>query len=121
MLSEAVVYEFCASGALDRSIVHVREALAERCQRLADGIVEALPESSVVAPDGGYFLWVELPEARLDEAHRRSRRARRRGGHGDDFVVDGRSGALRLSYAPVTPAEIDAALERLAAAAASLG
>ena len=62
MLSAAVVYEFCASGAIDRSVAHVREALAERCQRLADGLVEALPESSVVAPDGGYFLWVELPE-----------------------------------------------------------
>ncbi len=122
MLSEAVVYEFCASGGLDRSVAHVREALAERCQRLADGIVEALPESSVVAPDGGYFLWVELPE-RLDSTKLTAAAAEHGVAvvDGDDFVVDGRSGALRLSYAPVTPAEIDAALERLAAAAASLG
>jgi 2-aminoadipate transaminase len=39
---------------------------------------------------------------------------------GDDFVIDGGSGALRLSFAPVTPEEIDEAVSRLAAALASL-
>jgi DNA-binding transcriptional MocR family regulator len=39
---------------------------------------------------------------------------------GDDFVTEGRSGAIRLSFAPVTPAQIDEAIPRLAAAVASL-
>ncbi|MGD0198759.1 MAG: PLP-dependent aminotransferase family protein [Solirubrobacteraceae bacterium] len=121
MVSEAIVYEFASSGALEHSIARVREALAERCTRLVDGLAEALPQASVVAPDGGYFLWVELGGG-IDSTEF----VAAAGEHGvaivdgDDFLSEGRSGAVRLSYAPVTPAEIDIALERLAAAADSL-
>ena len=46
-----------------RSIEHVKRALRER----RDALIEALhryvgPDASFVAPEGGYFLWVELPE-----------------------------------------------------------
>jgi 2-aminoadipate transaminase len=121
MVSEAIVYEFCVSGALERSSARVRDALAERCDRLAGALAEALPGARFVTPDGGYFLWVELPDG-LDSAKLVAAAAERGVAmiDGDDFVVDGRSGAIRLSFAPVTPAEIDEAAERIAAAAASL-
>jgi DNA-binding transcriptional MocR family regulator len=122
MVSGAIVYEFAMSGALDRSITRARAALAERCQRLADGILEALPQARLVAPDGGYFLWVELPEG-VDSTKLTAAAAEHGVAivDGDDFLADGRSGAVRLSFAPVTPEEIDTAVGRLAAAVASLG
>ena len=61
MVDAAIVYEFCRSGALERSIETVREALAERADTLAQALREQLPDASFVVPDGGYFLWVELP------------------------------------------------------------
>ena len=121
MVSAAIVYEFCSSGALERSSANVRDALEERCGRLASALTRDLPQARFVAPDGGYFLWVELPDG-VDSTTLVNAAA----DHGvlivdgDDFVTEGRSGAIRLSFAPVTPAQIDEAIPRLAAAVASL-
>jgi DNA-binding transcriptional MocR family regulator len=121
MVSEAITYEFCTSGALERSSARVRDALAERCERLAGGLSDALPETRFTAPDGGYFLWLELGEG-IDSTKLVAVAA----AHGvaivdgNDFVLDGGSGAVRLSFAPVTPAEIDEAVARLASAVAAL-
>ncbi len=121
MVAAAIVYEFCSSGSLERSSARVREALAERCDRLAGALSEALPQARFTAPDGGYFLWVELGEE-IDTAKLVAAAAEHGVAvvDGDDFVVEGRSGAIRLSFAPVTPAEIDEAVTRLAAAIDSL-
>lgn len=120
-VSAAIVYEFCTSGALERSSARVRDALEARCQRLAAALARELPATRFVAPDGGYFLWVELPEG-VDSTKLVSAAAEHGVAvvDGDDFVADGRSGAIRLSFAPVTPAQIDEAIPRLAAALASL-
>jgi DNA-binding transcriptional MocR family regulator len=60
MVSQAIVHQFCASGAIDRSIKTVRDALGERVQALADALRTHLPQARFNQPDGGYFLWVEL-------------------------------------------------------------
>ena len=39
---------------------------------------------------------------------------------GDDFVLDGASGAIRIAYSGVTPEEIREGVSRLAAALASV-
>jgi DNA-binding transcriptional MocR family regulator len=121
MVAEAIVYEFCTSGALERSSARVRDALAERCDRLVSALTESLPQARFVAPDGGYFLWVELGDG-IDTTKLVAAAAEQGVAvvDGDDFVVEGRSGAIRLSFAPVTPAEIDEAITRLAGALASL-
>jgi len=121
MVSEAITYEFCVSGALERSKTVVRDALAARCERLANGLAQALPQTRFTAPDGGYFLWLELDG--IDSAKLVAAAAERGVAviDGDDFIADGRSGAIRLSFAPVTPAEIDEAIVRLAGAVDSLG
>jgi DNA-binding transcriptional MocR family regulator len=121
MVGAAIVYEFCSSGALERSSARVRDALEERCERLADALARELPYARFTAPDGGYFLWVELPEG-VDSTDLVKSAAELGVAivDGDDFIADGRSGAVRLSFAPVTPAQIDEAVPRLAAAVASL-
>ncbi len=61
MVSESIVYEFCASGAITRSIETVRTALAERARTLGEALRRELAEAEFVAPQGGYFMWVTLP------------------------------------------------------------
>jgi DNA-binding transcriptional MocR family regulator len=117
MVDAAIVYEFCASGALERSIERVRGALEQRADALAGALRAQIPGASFVAPDGGYFLWVKLPGG-LDPAAV-LRAAAERGlalVSGDDFVIDGGSGAVRLAFSGVTPEEIREGVTRLAAA-----
>jgi DNA-binding transcriptional MocR family regulator len=122
MVSQAIVNQFCRSGAIDRSIETVREALRERAQTLCQALAEHLPEARFVAPQGGYFLWIDLPPgsdvAAMFEA------AAARGVQfvkGTDFVLDGGESSLRLAFSGVTPAEIEEGVKRLADAYAEAG
>ncbi|MEU5563218.1 PLP-dependent aminotransferase family protein [Micromonospora musae] len=117
MVSEAIVYQFCVSGEIDRSIETVRAALGERARVLAESLRRHLPEARFVEPDGGYFLWVELPEDVLVE--RVAPAAAERGVavvKGSDFVLDGGRHALRLAFSAVTVDKIDEGVRRLAEA-----
>jgi len=117
MVDAAIVYEFCVSGAIDRSIERVRIALEQRAGTLAQALNEQIPGASFVLPDGGYFLWVKLPEGVEPAAVLKAAGERRLAlVSGDDFVLDGGSGAVRLAFAGVTPDEIREGVTRLAAA-----
>jgi DNA-binding transcriptional MocR family regulator len=121
MVDAAIVYEFCASGAIDRSIETVRSALGERAEALASALRRELPEAEFVAPEGGYFMWVTLPVG--TDAHALLRAASERGVSfvkGTDFVLEGGENTLRLAYSGVTPEQIDEGIARLAAAFRSL-
>ncbi len=117
MVAQGIVHEFVVSGALERSIEKVREALRERAQTLCAALERELPEARFVKPSGGYFLWVDLPRGTdvgaLFEA------AAERGllfVKGSDFVLDGADSSLRLAYSGVTPDEIEEGVGRLAEA-----
>ena len=121
MVSQAIVYEFCASGAIERSIATVKAALAERAGTLAQALDRELPEARFVAPEGGYFMWVTLPEGTDVAALHRA--AGERGVafvKGTDFVLQGGENTLRLAYSGVTPEQIDEGITRLAGAYRSL-
>ncbi len=122
MVSQAIVNQFCRSGRIDQSIETVREALRERAQTLGRALSEHLPEASFVAPQGGYFVWVDLPDgtdvnALFDAAAARGVQFVR----GSDFLLDGGESSLRLAYSGVTPAEIEEGVRRLADAYAEVG
>src|SRR3954453_6129008 len=55
MVSESIVNEFCRSGAIERSVETVKEALRERLGRLSDALQRELPDAKFSAPAGGYF------------------------------------------------------------------
>jgi 2-aminoadipate transaminase len=121
MVAQAIVYEFCASGAIERSIETVRAALAERARTLAGALASELPEAEFVLPEGGYFLWVTLP--RGSDVVALQRAASELGVSfvkGSDFMLEGGDNALRLAYAGVTPAQIEDGVRRLASAYRSL-
>ena len=116
MVSQAIVAEFCHSGAIDNSIATVKTALQERRDRTADALERDFGgDARFVKPEGGYFIWVDLPEgtdgAALDE------RARERGVifvKGTDFLLEGGDSSLRIAYSGVKPDEIDEGVSRLA-------
>jgi DNA-binding transcriptional MocR family regulator len=122
MVAQSIVNEFCRSGGLETSIETVKKALSERLDRLAAALRRDLPDAVFEPPEGGYFMWVELPEdvsvAELETA------AKERGVifvKGTDFLLEGGENTLRLAYSGVTPAQIDEGVSRLAEAARSIG
>jgi DNA-binding transcriptional MocR family regulator len=121
MVAQAIVYEFCQSGALERSIATVKDALRERARTLCDALRQQLPDARFVDPEGGYFLWLEMPRGTDVNALFEAAAARDvQFVKGSDFVLEGAESSLRLAYAGVTPAEIDEGVGRLAEAYAEL-
>jgi 2-aminoadipate transaminase len=115
MIAQWIVFEFCRVGALERSIETVKAALRERAQTLCDALRRELPDASFVAPEGGYFLWADLP--RGTDVGALFAAAAERGVQfvkGSDFVLEGADSSLRLAYSGVTPAEIEDGVKRLA-------
>jgi 2-aminoadipate transaminase len=121
MVSQAIVYEFCASGALERSIETVKTALTKRLRTLELALRRELPEAEFLAPEGGYFMWVTLPRG-TDVAALFKAAAERDVAFvkGSDFLMEGGENTLRLAYSGVTPEEIDEGVSRLADAYRSL-
>ncbi len=115
MVAQGIVHEFCASGALERSIETVKSALRERVERLAAALERDLPDARFTPPEGGYFMWVDLPEgtdvdALFDAAAERGVAFVK----GSDFMVQGGESSLRLAYSGVTADQIEEGVTRLA-------
>ena len=122
MVAQSIVNQFCRSGRIESAVETVKTALRERRDAVVSALQEHLPEARFQAPQGGYFMWVELPEevdvAELETA------AKERGVifvKGTDFLLDGGENTLRLAYSGVTPDEIGEGISRLADAVRSLG
>jgi 2-aminoadipate transaminase len=115
MVAQSIVYEFCVSGAIERSIETVKRALGERAETLANALRRELPEAEFVVPQGGYFMWVTLPTG--TDVHALLHAAAERGVSfvkGTDFLLEGGENTLRLAYSGVTPEQIETGVERLA-------
>jgi len=121
MVAQGIVYQFCISGDIERSIQTVREALAERARLLAAELRAQIPGVRFTEPDGGYFLWVDLPED--VEVDKVLPAAAERGVavvKGSDFLLQGGEHSLRLAYSAVTTDQIPEGVRRLAAAIAAV-
>lgn len=119
--AQAVVYEYCSSGLMDAALAKTRSALQSRMQRLADCLRGQLPQARFEEPEGGYFLWVKLPDgtdvARLQEL------AMAEGVEfigAESFASAPAGPGLRLAYAGLNTDEIDEGVNRLAKAYRSL-
>ena len=117
MVAQGIVNQFARSGAIAQSIETVKDALRERVDTLAAALERELPDARFVKPEGGYFMWVELPrgtdvDALFDAAADRGVQFVK----GSDFVLEGYESSLRLAYSGVTPAEIEEGISRLAQA-----
>jgi len=119
LLSQATVYEFLRRGALDRNLQLVRSLLKARRDALLQALEEHLEGSGARwnRPEGGYFLWLELPGSA--DAVTLLAAAERQGVSfvpGPDFFPRGGGGrsAARLAFSFASPAQLGEAVSRLA-------
>ncbi|HMJ02382.1 MAG TPA: PLP-dependent aminotransferase family protein [Conexibacter sp.] len=121
MVAQSIVNEFCRGGAFETSIATVKAALGERASALCAALRRELPEARFVEPEGGYFLWVELPEGTDGDALFTA--AAERGVQivkGTDFLLEGGENACRLAYSGVSVPQIEEGVGRLADAYRSI-
>lgn len=113
LLAQATVHEFVSRGSFEPHLVRLREGLKLR----RDAMLAALEKHFVGAtwsrPEGGLFVWLELPG--FPDGREVLKRAQ------GVTAVDGTrfgavSSALRLSFGFAAPDEIEAGIERIAAA-----
>jgi len=115
MVAQGIVNQFCRSGALDRSIETVKEALRDRAAVLCAALERELPDARFVEPEGGYFMWVELPPGTDVNALFAAAAARDvQFVKGVDFMLEGGESSLRLAYSGVTVTQIEAGVALLA-------
>ena len=115
MVAQSIVAEFCRSGAIDGSIETVKNALRERRDATADALERHIPDATFVKPQGGYFLWVDLPEG--SDVAALEAGAQDRGVvfvKGSDFLIEGGDSSLRIAYSAVPPDQIEEGIARVA-------
>ena len=118
MVAEAITHQFCVSGDIERSITTVSAVLGERSHLLAEGLRKHVPDATFVEPDGGYFLWVELPDD-VDTTKLEQIAAQDFGVavvKGSDFLLEGGKHSVRLAFSAVLTDQVDEGVSRLAAA-----
>lgn len=121
-LLQMVLYRFVSSPAFEEHLERIRATYASQ----RDAMVAALrrhlpPEIGIRSPEGGMFLWVELPEE--ISADSLFERAIRRGVAfvpGRHFYEAGGTNALRLNFSNVSVEQIEEGIGRLADAFAEL-
>jgi 2-aminoadipate transaminase len=122
-LTQATVHEFVRRGSFEPNVERVSGLLKARRDAMVSALEEHLPDAPRSRPEGGYFLWLDLPDG-VDSAALLER-ATSDGVTfvaGRDFFPRGGGGeaSLRLAYSFVSPAEISDGIGRLAACAASV-
>jgi DNA-binding transcriptional MocR family regulator len=114
LLSQATVYEFLRRGAFEPNLERVRGLLRERRDAMVSALERHFPEAEWTVPEGGYFLWVELPEG-VATADLHPEGVTFVPGS-DFFCGPGGDSAVRLAFSYESPAAIEEAVRRLASA-----
>ncbi len=117
LLAEATVYEFVRRGAFEPNVQRVSSLLRGRRDAMLESLETELGGRATWSrPEGGYFLWLDLP---VDAAELLAR-AEAEGVtyvKGADFFLPGAGGerSARLAFSFVSPDEIREGVRRLAA------
>jgi len=113
LLAQATVYEFLVRGAFEPHLMRLRDGLRVRRDALLAALAKHLPDATWSEPEGGLFVWLQLPGS--PDGREVLRRAE------GVAALDGTrfgsvSSSLRLSFGFAAPDELEAGVERLAAA-----
>ena len=123
MWPQAVVHEFLAAGFLPGHLARVRAMLRERRDALTGALEAGLGgQARWDTPDGGYFLWLELPgDLRSDDLLADCERAGVTFAPGPGFFYDGGGERYaRLCFSFPSLDDIRVGADRLTAAARRL-
>jgi 2-aminoadipate transaminase len=109
LIGQATVFEFLRRGNLEPNLERVRDLLRARRDAMLEALERELPSAAWGRPQGGYFIWLELPREAVDVP-------------GVSFVkgtdFGGAPNTARLAFSYVSPDEIREGIRRLAAAVA---
>jgi len=114
LVSQATVYAFLRRGKLAPNLERVCGILRTRRDAMIAALERHLPEASWSTPEGGYFLWLELPGG-VETADLRVEGVTFVPG-ADFFAGPGGERALRLAFSYESPAAIEEGVRRLASA-----
>lgn len=115
-VNELIVSDYLANADWKGQIDTFRGLYRERRDALIDALEHYLPDLTWTNPNGGFYVWVTLPEG-LDAKAMLPRAVKELVAYtpGTAFFADGAGRAnLRLSYCYPTPAEIREGIRRLA-------
>ena len=115
LLGQATVYEFVQRGNFEPNLERVRHLLGVRRNAMLDALDQESPDGVRWSrPEGGYFLWLDLPEGvDAGELLVRAEDAGVTFVQGADF--GSASNTARLAYSFVSPEEIREGVRRLSA------
>jgi 2-aminoadipate transaminase len=121
-LTQATVHEFVRRGNFKPNVERVSGLLKARRDAMLAALDDHFADASRSSPEGGYFVWLDLPDG-VDTAALLSS-ATEAGVTfvaGRDFFPQrgGGESSLRLAYSFVSPAEISDGIARLAQCAAA--
>jgi 2-aminoadipate transaminase len=109
-LSQATVLEFARRGSFEPNLERVNGLLRERRDAMLEALEREMPEdASWTRPEGGYFVWLELPSGPpAAELLAQAEDAGVTFVKGRDFFPGGSGGerSLRLAFSFVSPDEI---------------
>jgi 2-aminoadipate transaminase len=114
LLGQATVFEFLRRGNFEPNLERVSTLLRTRRDAMLEALERELPDARWSRPQGGYFVWLELPEGA--DAGALLERATAAGVTfvpGADF--GGAPNTARLAFSFVSPDEIREGVRRLAA------
>lgn len=117
-LPQAMLHEFIQRGLFETNLETVCTELRRRRDAMLAGLEAQFPEGSTWSrPDGGYFLWLDLPPGvGVDALFDRAAEAGVQFVKGTDFFAGGGGEeALRLAFSFPSVAEIDEGIQRLGA------
>lgn len=117
-LVQSALAHFCRTGQLERHLVKARAEYRARRDSMLEALARHFPaDCAWTRPQGGLFVWVQLPEG-IDAEVVRSEAAAAGilTSSGDPFYLEGRGpSSLRLTYATAKPAEAQRAIRALGA------
>jgi DNA-binding transcriptional MocR family regulator len=114
LLSQATIHEFLRREAFEPNLDRVRGLLRERRDTMVSALERHLPEATWTVPEGGYFLWVDLPEGVFTADLHPDGVTFVPGS--DFFCGPGGESAVRLAFSFESPSAIEEGVRRLASA-----
>jgi 2-aminoadipate transaminase len=118
LVAQATVYEFLRRGNLEANLERVGGLLRVRRDAMLDALERELGDGATwTRPEGGYFVWLDLPAGvAAADLLSRAEAAGVTFVRGSDFFVGGAGGekSVRLAFSFVSPGEITEGIARLA-------
>lgn len=115
-LSQIIVYEFCQRGLLQQHIQQVRALYKEKRDLMLELMTKYFPaEVTWTKPDGGLFIWAQLPEkSSATELLQEAIKEKVAFIPGDSFYpLGGGRNTMRLNFSNATEQQLEEGLERL--------